>query len=169
MPIAATVEFCLERHQLPYALISHPRAESSRDTAAAAAVAPAQIAKAVMLRDERGYLMAVVPSDREVPLPRLSQQLDRDLRLVGNTELASLFGDCEVGAIPPLGPDYGYETVVDETLFRHRHVCFVAGGHTGLLCVTQDAFRVLMQGAQRAPLVEAAPDCLAPSISRIVR
>lgn len=150
MTIAATVESCLERHRLPYALISHPRAISSRETAAAAAVSPDQIAKAVLLRDGRGYLMVVIPSDRYVPLRRLSQRLGRELQLAEDADLTGLFGDCEAGVVPPLGPDYGIETLVDEALFRQPHVCFVAGGHHGLLCVTQDAFRTLMQGAQRA-------------------
>lgn len=156
MTIAATVESCLERRRLPYALISHPRAVSSRETATAAAVAPDQIAKAVVLHDGNGYLMAVIPSHRHVPLRRLSQQLGRSLRLVEDAELAGLFGDCE--AIPPLGPDYGIDTIVDEALFGHRHVCFVAGDHHGLLCVTQESFQALMQGARRAQVIGRSPD-----------
>jgi Ala-tRNA(Pro) deacylase len=161
MTIAATVESCLERHRLPYALISHPRAVSSRETAAAAAVAPHQIAKAVLLHDERGYLMVVLPSHCYVPLRELSERLGRNLRLAQDSELAALFGDCEAGAVPPLGPDYGIETLVDEALFRQPHVCFVPGGHTGLLCVTQDAFRTLMRDARPAAIAcaaEPAPD-----------
>lgn len=154
MSIAATVESCLERYRLPYAIISHPRAVSSRETAAAAAVAPDQIAKAVVLCDARDFLMVVLPSHRHVPLRRLSQRLGRNLRLADDDELAALFGDCEAGAVPPLGPHYGLETLVDEALFRQPHVCFVAGGHHGLLCVAQDAFRTLMQGARRAAVVE---------------
>jgi Ala-tRNA(Pro) deacylase len=154
--IATTVVSSLERHGIPYDVISHPHALRSGDTAKAAAVAPNEIAKPVILADDQGYVMAVVPGDDHVDVDRLSRLLGRRLRLVNEGTLAHLFTDCELGAIPPLGPAYGVATVVDDRVFAPAHVCFVAGDHDELVRVDQASFRLLIEGAHHAPIGRAA-------------
>jgi len=74
MTMAKTVEGCLERHYLPYSVIFHSRALCSRDTAQAAAVPAERIAKAVLLADANGYVMAVVPGDSHVVVDVISRE-----------------------------------------------------------------------------------------------
>ena len=152
MSIAKTVESCLEQHRIAYDVISHAHAISSGDTAKAAAVLPCQIAKPVILGDEQGYVMAVVPGDRHVDVDQLSHQLGRRLRLVDEGTFAHLFTDCELGAIPPLGPAYGVDTIIDDRLLEQAQVCFVAGDHDELVRVDQESFRTLIAGARQAPI-----------------
>lgn len=152
MSIAKTVESCLERHRVAYDVISHPRTQSSDATAKAVTVARRQIAKAVMLGDEQGYLMAVVPGDAHVDVERLSDRLGRRLRLVEQSTFAHLFTDCEFGAVPPLGPAYGIETIIDDRVLAQGRVCFVGGDHDELICVDREAFRLLTAGAHHATL-----------------
>jgi Ala-tRNA(Pro) deacylase len=156
MTIAKTVVSSLERHGIPYDVISHPHSLRSGDTAKAAAVAPAEIAKPVILADDQGYVMAVVPGDDHVDVDRLSHLLGRRLRLVNEGTLAHLFTDCELGAIPPLGPAYGLATVVADHVLDAAHVCFVAGDHDELVRVDQASFRLLIEGARHAPIGCAA-------------
>jgi Ala-tRNA(Pro) deacylase len=148
MPMARTVEACLERYYLPYAVISHSRSITARETARAAAVTPNQIAKAVMLADEDGFVMAVVPGDRHADVERISQLLERPLDLVNETRFARVFEDCEPGAIPPIGPAYGIETIVDDRLLNQEEIYFVAGDHDELVCVDRDAFVLLLKDAE---------------------
>lgn len=166
MTIAKTVVGCLERHRVPYEIISHPRSMTSSDTAKAASVSPCQIAKPVILGDEQGYMMAVVPGDAQVDVAEISRRLGRRLRLVDEGTLAHLFTDCELGAIPPLGPAYGVDTLVDDRVLGEAHVCFVAGDHDELVCVDGEAFRLLIQGARHAPIGCATPTGV-ESIKRI--
>jgi len=148
MTMAKTVEGCLERHYLPYSVIFHSRALCSRDTAQAAAVPAERIAKAVLLADANGYVMAVVPGDSHVVVDVISRDLQRDLHLVNETRLQSLFADCEAGAIPPLGPAYGIETVVDDRVLDLAEVYFVAGDHAELVRVDRNAFLLLLKDAK---------------------
>ena len=150
MAVARTVGTCLERHYLPYAVISHTRAMSSRAAARAATVPPHCIAKAVVLGDENGVLMAVIPGDSTVEIEAVSRQVGRRLRLVRDIRLTELFDDCEPGAIPPVGPAYGIETIVDDRLLELKEICFVAGDHGELLCVKREVFLMLLQGARHA-------------------
>ncbi len=152
MAIAKTVESYLERYALPYDVISHPRSMSCRETARVATVPARQIAKAVILHDDAGYLMAVIPGDTHVEIDALSRRLERRLQLASEARLAQLFGDCEPGAIPPLGPAYGLDTIVDDRVFDQGHVCFVAGDHDELVRVEREAFLILLHGAGHAPI-----------------
>ena len=57
----------------------------------------------VMLEDDKGYLMAVVPASHKADLGAMHRQLNRELGLATDRELVELFKDCEPGALPPLG------------------------------------------------------------------
>ena len=148
MSIAKTVERYLDQHGTRYTVVRHPSSISSKETAAAAHVAPEQIAKAVVVGDDKGFLMAVIPGDRHVQLHRLSDKFRRHFVLVAEQRTATIFKDCDVGAIPPLGLAYGMPTVVDDSLVGRDRVFFVGGNHDELIRVDGDAFVRLLGEAQ---------------------
>jgi len=80
----------------------------------------------------------------------LSRQLDRKLRLASESDLPSLFGDCELGAIPAVGPAYGMLTVMDDRLREQPEIYFEAGDHEELIHMKQEEFTVLMHDAAHA-------------------
>ncbi|MEK7758386.1 MAG: YbaK/EbsC family protein [Pseudomonadota bacterium] len=147
MTIAQTVSGYLQSRHVSYDVIAHPYSDSSRKAAETAHVPPEQLAKAVILSDRRGFLMAVVPGDRHVSLEDLWKKLGRRLSLTPENRLAPVFRDCESGAIPPLGPAYGMETIVDDSLVGQSEVYFESGDHRGLIRVGGDEFLALLQDA----------------------
>lgn len=152
MAIANTVEHYLMRHQVPYDVMMHPYAASSRDTASAAHIPADRLAKAVLLRERDHYIMAIVPASHYVHLNALRRRLGRRVELVGEKEAQRLFADCSHGAIPALGPAYGIETWLDEELAEAPEVYFEAGDHELLLRVSGECFLTLLRPAQRANL-----------------
>ena len=148
MAIADTVRDHLESLHMAHELVPHPRSSSSRETAAAAAVRQDHIAKGVVLKDASGYLLAVIPGDSWVRLHGIQAELDRDLELAPEQEVARLFADCDPGAVPCTGMLYGIETVVDEALGSLASVYFESGDHEHLVRVSGDDFHKLM-GALR--------------------
>ncbi len=149
MAIAATVKAHLNQAGVDYQVVPHPRTYSSKDTAQAAHVWEDQIAKAVILKDQRGFVMAVIPGSKWVKLHALQQELDRDLEITPEEEIDTLFRDCEPGAIPPLGTAYGIETVLDEALTSLGKVYFEAGDHEHLIHIDGRAFLQLLGGVRR--------------------
>jgi Ala-tRNA(Pro) deacylase len=147
MTIAQTVSGYLHSHHVPYDVITHPYSDSSRKAAETSHVPPEQLAKAVILNDRRGFLMAVVPGNRHVSLDDLWKRLGRRLSLTAETRLAPVFRDCESGAIPPLGPAYGMETIVDDSLAGQPEVYFESGDHRGLIRVGGEEFLALLREA----------------------
>ncbi|MCF6338732.1 MAG: YbaK/EbsC family protein [Gammaproteobacteria bacterium] len=148
MAVAATLREYLNRWGVEYEVVPHAHTGSSLETAEAAHVPGDKLAKCVMTGDYRGYLMVVVPASHEVEFSLLDEQLDRRLELATEEELADIFVDCELGAIPPLGEAYGIDVAVDRRLAECDDVYFEAGDHAELLHLRGEDFRDLMAGAE---------------------
>jgi Ala-tRNA(Pro) deacylase len=148
MPAAQTVVNYLQTHQIPYTILPHRRTVSSRETAEAAHVSVEQLAKAVIFWDPAGYLMAVVPGDRHVGVETLSGKVGRKLMLADESRIAPVFRDCDPGAIPPIGPAYGMETIIDDSLVGLPEIYFEAGDHEDLIRVDGEQFLRMLNPAQ---------------------
>ena len=149
MAMAPTLEKYLIDQGVAYELVTHPRTPSSTRTAQAAHVSGECVAKTVVLHDKEGYVLAVVPATHRVELEALQGLLDRRLNLATEEEIAGLFSDCDVGAVPPVGAAYGLEVVLDESLGGLPEICFEAGDHTSLVQVSAGDFETLMGAARR--------------------
>ena len=101
----------------------------------------------MILEDETGYVMVVLPTTHYVQLGTMSHALNRRLGLATEDELAELFWDCELGAIPPVGEPYGVEVFMDESLGSCPDVYFESGDHTRLIHVTGKEFRKMLSDA----------------------
>ena len=156
MTIAASVQKHLEQEAVHFDLVEHPRTLDSAHTAEAAHIPGAHLAKGTVLRDDRGYLLAIVPASRRVDLGAVHRHFGRPLGLATETEVTSLFADCEPGAVPPLGAAYGIDTVIDESLVDAQDVYFEAGDHQGLIHVSGTDFRRLVAGAEHAAISRRA-------------
>lgn len=149
MSIPSRLSSYLEQHGARYETCSHRHSHCSAETARAANVSPHQLAKSVLLEDERGCVMAVVPADRTVMIGRLAQMLDRhELHLSDEARITALFGDCDRGAVPPVGMAWGIETVVDDELEANDVVYLEGGDHEQLLRMPRDQFHELMRPAR---------------------
>ena len=148
MAVARTITDFLQRQRAHYAVVPHPHTETSRATAHTVRVAADQLAKAVVLIDERGYVMAVVPSSRHVSTNRLSELLGRRLELATESRIAPVLRDCDPGAIPPLGPAYGMDTIVDDSLVGQPVIYFEAGDHEQVIQVDGEVFLSLLKEAR---------------------
>ncbi len=151
MTIVNTVEAYLKAHNTEYELITHPHTGSSMETAESAHVPGDQLAKGVVLKDGETFLMVVIPSDYHVELDRLNLLLKRELQLAEESSLKSLFPDCELGAVPPIGDAYNIKTLWDpsSSLGTVDEVFFEAGDHRELVCVSGESFHELMASAER--------------------
>ncbi|MEJ2514057.1 MAG: YbaK/EbsC family protein [Gammaproteobacteria bacterium] len=150
MTIPSTVRSFLEDKQVPFDRTVHTPSITADEAAEAAHVSGDKVAKAVVLRDEAGVLLAVLPASHVLHVLELGKLMGRDLRLAEEGEFRSLFPDCEPGAVPAVGPAYGLETVVSDALADADEIWFEAGDHVTLLHVSGEDFRRLLSGATLA-------------------
>lgn len=148
MTIASTVKLYLEGQGADYDLVPHPKTYSTHDTAQAAHIADDHVAKAVLVKDALGDAMIVIPGSSWLKLEAMREELNRDFELAEEKEIGPLFADCEPGAIPPLGPAYGIETVLDDALTTLANVYFEAGDHEQLVHVSGETFQTLLPGVR---------------------
>ena len=150
MGMAISLQKFFESHHLHYSILSHDHTETSQESAAAAHRAGYKVAKSVLLKDDDGYLLAVLPACHRLHPGLLHHELDRHLGLATEAEVAELFGDCAVGAIPPAGVLYDLDTIVDEALLEQEDVYFEAGDHERLIHMKRKDFGKLLGDAMRA-------------------
>ena len=129
---------------------AHPWARTASTTAQAAHVPGDRLAKAVLLQDGAGPVLAVLPSTHQVNEELVSRALARTLELAPEDQIAVYFADCATGAVPALGPAYGVETVVDRSLDTSETVYFEAGDHEHLVAVSGADFHRLLADARWA-------------------
>jgi Ala-tRNA(Pro) deacylase len=149
MAVAETVHRLMVQHSIEYDLVPHPHTGSSHETAEASHISEDHIAKAVIVKDEAGYAMVVIPANQWLDMKHLREELDRELHLAEEAEIGKLFPDCETGAMPPLGPAYGIETFLDQALVSLANVYFEAGDHESLIHVSGDDFQTLLGGVRQ--------------------
>ena len=149
MSISPSLKKYLEQQPARYETVSHPRTQSSLDSAVAAHIPGEQLAKAVIVKKEEDYLMVVVPSSHHLHLGRLHQYLGHEVGLATEDEVFKLFPDCDEGAIPPLGVAYGIKTLVDSGLMDQSDIFFESGDHRNLVKVSGQQFSTLLGDAER--------------------
>lgn len=148
MALAETIKSWLSEHHVEFDLVPHHKTFSSHDTAQAAQVMDDHVAKAVIVKDAKGYAMVVIPGSDWLKLQALQEEADRQFDLADESEVIKLFKDCQPGAIPPLGPAYGLETFLDERLTTLANVFFEAGDHENLVHIRGEAFHDLLKGVR---------------------
>ncbi len=133
----------------------HPRTMTASQAAHAADVPERAFAKAVVMTDEEGPFLAVLPAARAIVMGQLWRETHRPAHLASETEIAALFPDCDLGAVPPFGEAYGLETVVDEHLLTEPTVYCEGGDHETMLEIDGADFLKLMIGARRCSFAQA--------------
>jgi Ala-tRNA(Pro) deacylase len=150
MTIAATLKDYMESAGVPYETLAHQRTSTSRQSAVAAHVPGSRLAKSVVVHHELGYALAVIPSTHRVELGTLQEIMERRLGLATEDEACTLFADCDVGAIPPIGAAYGVPVLLDESFDNASDVYFEGGDHRTLVHVSGSDFRNLTKGSRHA-------------------
>ncbi|SHG17781.1 Ala-tRNA(Pro) deacylase [Microbulbifer donghaiensis] len=158
MTIAARVSQYLRDQSVDYQLIQHPHSHTSRESAHAAHVREDQVAKAILLKDDEGYVMAVIPASSSLDMRAVHEETGRNhLEMVTEDELGRVFPDCELGALPPLGQAYGIATLLDSSLSRCDTVYFEAGDHEELVEMDGSRFTRLFSGSRSCDLSKDWP------------
>jgi Ala-tRNA(Pro) deacylase len=165
MSLSRVLEGYLADRDATYTIEMHSASTTSVDTARLARIDEDSLAKSVLLKDERGFVLAVLPASRRLEFDRIERKLGRRLQLSSEREIIDLFPDCALGAVPPLGAAYGLPTVIDSSLEGRSEVFFEAGDHESLIRMDGDEFFGLLATASVAEIA-ADRACLNAALAR---
>jgi Ala-tRNA(Pro) deacylase len=157
MPLPTILARYLEQRRLPYELVSHEPAASSRATAAAAHVPPERLAKGVLVESADEYRLVVIPASDRLELAAVRQRLGHQCGLAIESEVLRLFADCAPGDVPAVGQAYGIGVLVDDALLDGAPVLFDAGDDRHLVKMTGADFAALMAAEGRGRFGVRAP------------
>jgi Ala-tRNA(Pro) deacylase len=93
-------------------------------------------------------MLAVLPASRQLDRVELSHLMDRPVELATEDETRTVFRDCAAGAVPPIGPAYGLETIIDDQLMEQPEIYFEGGDHESLVHIPGEAFQALVRGVR---------------------
>lgn len=144
MAISQRLKDYLDEHHVDYSVVSHAHTESSEDSARSAHIPLHQMAKAVVLEDEQGYIVGVLPSNNRIDLDWVNEELGRELEFADEDELDKLFSDCDTGAVPALSDAYGLKVIWDDQLQHASDIYIEAGDHEHLVHIRGEDFKLLM-------------------------
>lgn len=144
MGIALSLEHYLDGRGVPYEIMMHERTLCSSATAHASSVPEDNLAKGVLMRRDDGYLLAIVPASCHVQIEALANWLRVPIELATEAEASMIFGDCELGSVPPVAGAYGLTAVMDNRLEGSDDIYFEGGDHCTLVHVTGRDFHRLM-------------------------
>jgi Ala-tRNA(Pro) deacylase len=131
---------------ISFTLRHHALAFTAQDVAACEHIPGDQLAKPVIVIADGQPMMVVLPASYVVNITKLAAALGvREIHLADEEDFASMFDDCEVGALPPLGNLYGLDVYVDESITRDRHIEFRAGTHTDTIGIEYADYERLVQ------------------------
>lgn len=84
-------------------------------------------AKAMVMKTDTEFVMAVLPADRKIDSTLLKQILNtKNLRFASKEELLGLTG-LVPGAIPPFGSLFNLPMIIDKALLEEEYMAFNAG------------------------------------------
>ena len=120
----------LKKQKVKFQQMTHPEKFTTQEVAAVQHVRGARMVKAVLVKADGGFVLAVLDANHKVDFPKLAKAVGaKRAALAGEDDLKRLFPDVEVGAEPPFGSLYNVPTVVDEHLSTQDEIVFQSGTH----------------------------------------
>jgi len=122
----------LEEAGVRYELLSHARTESAVAEAEALGLAPADVAKTLVVTTPEGYLRALLPASERIDLHKLREVTGggkKMVHLASEEDLARDYPEFDLGAVPPVGGGRRDLVVIDRRLAERDSIVLEAGSH----------------------------------------
>ena len=145
MPVQLLREF-LDYHLVKYVVITHSRAFTMQEVAAATHIPGKELAKTVIVEIDGKLAMAVLAASQKVDLEQLREALGAErVALAREVAFRDRFPECDLGAMPPFGNLYDMDVYVADSLTEDEGIAFNAGSHTELVRMAYRDFERLVQ------------------------
>ena len=138
----------LSDERVPFDVVYHHDTYDAQRMAETLHVPGSEVAKTVLLRADHGYayIVAVLPATKRIDFAKAAKVLGGShLELATEMEIAEHCPDCELGALPPFGSEYGMKTIVDMSLIGDEEIYFEGDSHHESIRMRFEDYRRLEQ------------------------
>jgi Ala-tRNA(Pro) deacylase len=140
------LEQYLRDQHVPFQCQHHALTYSAQKVAASEHISGEHLAKVVVVIADGRPVMLVLPASHLVQVDKLAWLLGtNEVRLAEEGDFASIFSDCDLGAMPPFGNLYGLPVYVDPALANAETIVFRAGTHTDTISMAYLDYARLVQ------------------------
>ena len=120
----------LKKSKVKFQLRHHPARYTAQEVAAAEHITGEEVAKVVVVRTGDAFVMCVLPATCVLDMGKVAKLVGGGkVRLATEDEIAGLFPDSEVGAMPPFGKHYELPLYAEERLAQDDQILIPAGTH----------------------------------------
>ena len=131
MAIPATLKKFLTVQKIKHKALKHEVAYTAQEMAAAQHVPGKQVAKTVLVKTDKGYVLAVLPAIHLIHFTQFRKIAKaRKASLASEKEIEKLTPGFAAGATPPFGVLFNLPTIVDKALTEDVEIVFSGGSHT---------------------------------------
>jgi Ala-tRNA(Pro) deacylase len=146
MAVLTRLKQYLEENKVEFEVHPHPETFTAQEIAAALHVPGKELAKVVMVKGTKGFMMVVLPASYKIDWEKFKDATNEpEARLASEAEFKDLFPDCEVGAMPPFGNLYDLPLYADQSLTDNSWILFQAGNHIDTVKMNYNDFVRLTQ------------------------
>jgi len=146
MSISIKLKKYLDDNQIKYLTVTHSKAYTSQEVAAALHCPGRELAKAVVVKVDSDYIMAVLSASEKIQFDLLKKDLAaKTAELASEEEFKGLFPDCEVGAMPIFGNIYNMPVYATQKILDDEDVYFNAGTHTEAIKLSVEDFERIVK------------------------
>jgi Ala-tRNA(Pro) deacylase len=141
MAICKRLKEFLDGGGVRYVTIEHSPAYTAQEVAQSAHVPGRLVVKSVVVQADGKRFLVATTANQRLNLEKVALACEaRHARLDSESDLKVLFGDCEVGAMPPFGNLYDMPVVMDPAVWDDREITFNAGSHTTVVRMAMDDY-----------------------------
>ncbi len=119
----------LNGEHIAFETLLHAPAYTAQHRAKFLGVSGNHVAKAVLLRGQEGYLLAVLPATKRIDTAAVSSALGSPISVASGEEVAVVFRDCEWGVVGPFGKLYGIPSILDISIALDEMMIFESDTH----------------------------------------
>lgn len=135
----------LDSHKVKYEIIKHSKTFTLEQAAQACQIPRIALLRTVVLEEEHGIIMAVLPMDRLLDFSALCKVLNRDMIPAKHDVVSDLFKKCEPGSYPPLPEFFQIDAILDRSIMALDDIYFEPGQHDALIKMKMEDFIGLQQ------------------------
>jgi HD-like signal output (HDOD) protein/prolyl-tRNA editing enzyme YbaK/EbsC (Cys-tRNA(Pro) deacylase) len=150
MAIAEKIKSYFDKRRILYDIHELVPFISLLQAAELGGIPPESLVRGVVLKDELGLLLVVLPATHGVNEDALSKMLHRRVELAEEEQIKTAFPDCLPRFIAPIGEAYGVRTIIDDSLVGAATLYFSAGDAASLIEVSGKEFFSLSGNARLA-------------------
>jgi len=129
MEIFERIKRILDEDGLKYSVKTHEPVYTSEQAAKVRGQSLKQGAKAIILRTDDNFVLAVLSAEKKIDSKKLRRILGSKKISFADVEKLKTYG-LQPGSVPPFGSILGLKTYVDKSLLENNEISFNAGSLT---------------------------------------